>query len=403
MSRAGTASLRVLRAASGVTLVEALVALLIMSLGMVALVGLQGNMRRSADLAKQRSEAVRIGQQDLERLRAFSSLAPVADLPAGARSYLQLVDSVQDDAGPASNAQFQLSRAVTPATDGSGSNVTVRVNWQDRAGEQSFVELNTFIARIDPRLAGSVGLPPDLSARRMPLSRHVAIPVAAKDLGDGRSAFKPPALSSGVAWVFNNQTGTITQRCMGFDPNTRNEAITLADVSAYCNSNVTAYLLSGHVRFSTTGVPDPVAPRSPALALDMAMNLTSAHPDPGYECFDNAPSTPNPAMTEGVAYYCAVYPNNAATPIWDGRLSISGLALGGADYRVCRYSADYNGNGRIDNAEHPLNYTAVAGALTHQNFLVIRAAQSCPAGQAADPAQGIFFNSATVEHQPNPS
>ena len=53
------------RRQAGVTLIEAMVALLIMAFGMVALVGLQSNLRRSADLAKQRGEAIRIAQQQL--------------------------------------------------------------------------------------------------------------------------------------------------------------------------------------------------------------------------------------------------------------------------------------------------------------------------------------------------
>ena len=43
----------------GISLVEALVAMLVMSFGMLAIVGLQATLRLNADVAKQRAEAVR--------------------------------------------------------------------------------------------------------------------------------------------------------------------------------------------------------------------------------------------------------------------------------------------------------------------------------------------------------
>ena len=53
----------------GVTLIEALVALAVMSFGMLAVVGVQATLRVNGDVAKQRAEAVRIGQEAVERLR----------------------------------------------------------------------------------------------------------------------------------------------------------------------------------------------------------------------------------------------------------------------------------------------------------------------------------------------
>ena len=56
---------RLVGAQRGVTLIEALVALMVMAFGMVALVGLMSNLRRSTDVAKQRSEAMRLAQAEL--------------------------------------------------------------------------------------------------------------------------------------------------------------------------------------------------------------------------------------------------------------------------------------------------------------------------------------------------
>jgi len=394
------------RAQSGVTLVEALVALLIMAFGMVAMVGLQGNMRRSADVAKQRSEAVRLAQRELETLRAYSVLEPPDPPQAGVRSYAQILDP--DDAratDTSSNTSFGLTRSATDPDDQGLASVAVRVDWMDRANGASFVLLSSLIARADPRLGGALGIAPDGSPTRRPRGRAATIPVAAKDLGNGQSIFKPPATSSGVAWVFDNRSGTIVKRCTGLAPDAQNAELSLTDLATYCNNDIAALLLSGHVRFATeAGVePDPITPVSAALPLDLVIvaadNLDPIPAAPSYECFDNAPASPAPAQTEGVSYYCAVFPAATTPPSWSGRLKLSGIPLGDAGYKICRYSADYDGDTKISNAEHPLNYVGVTSALVRQNFLVIRASRSCPLGHAPDPEHGYFFNSATVEHQ----
>ena len=69
----------------GIGLIEALLAFLVLSLGMLAIARLQSDLRSNAELARQRSEAVRIAQQEIETLRAYSVLTA----SAGARSYDQ--------------------------------------------------------------------------------------------------------------------------------------------------------------------------------------------------------------------------------------------------------------------------------------------------------------------------
>jgi Tfp pilus assembly protein PilV len=388
---------------SGVTLIEALVALLIMGFGMVALLGLQSTMRRSADHATQRSEAVRLAQRDMETLRSFSTLVRPANAASGTSAYADIDDATALNIGnDQSNTEFQLVRDVTPMQDGS-LDVIVTVSWVDRANETMEVTLRSLIARIDPRLSASLAIPPDGAPTRRPMGRSVAIPPGAKDLGNGRSVFKPPALSSGVAWVFDNRSGLIVQRCVGLDPSTASANITQAEVDAYCGNISSAYLLSGAVRFSTASSPDPVNPTDAALPLDLWIDAVNADtPAPSHECFDNAPSSASTAMRDGVLYYCAVFPSGDAG-VWSGRLLVSGISLdngidGGA-HKICRYSADYDGDGSIGNPEHPEAYVEVGTSLPRQNFLVIAAAHRCPSGSAADPSAGRFFNSATVLHQ----
>jgi hypothetical protein len=80
---------------------------------------------------------------------------------------------------------------------------------------------------------------------------------------------------------------------------------------------------------------------------------------------------------------------------------VTGITLGSGGFNICRYSADYDGDKAIANAEHPLDYAGVTTALTNQNFLIVNGSVSCPVGHAANPGQGVFSNTATLIHQPN--
>ena len=395
----------------GVTLVEALVALLIMSFGMLALIGLQSNLRRSVDLARQRGEAMRLAQQEIERMRAYSVLVRSDNAAPGVTGYSDLSTQGQiadAEAGrPDSHALFRLTRTVSdwphleslPQPQPALKTLRVRIDWTDRAGSEQFVLMDSLIARADPALGGSLSIAPASAASRLRAGRNAQIPVGAKDLESDHSisVFKP--LSDGtLAWVFNNLTGVITGRCT-VAAGSSTSALTAADV-ANCKNNSVGYLLSGFVRFSDAAPPDAVHPSSKALPLDMVLSQLSPEPQqaPGFECYDDAPTTSSAQLV--VNYYCAVYPDASTQRIWSGRLSVEGIALGGSDWKICRYSADEDGNGQISNAEHPLDYEAVSGALSKQNFLVIRAAAECPAGQAVNPSRGVFASYATVLHQP---
>lgn len=423
------------QAIQGVALIEALVAMLIMAFGMVALIGLQSSLRASSDLSKQRGEAVRLAQQQMETLRSYSVLQhpDPANPGPGVTAFSDITDSNNGDAGdPNSNATFVLSRTVTPGPQGLANldAVRIRVDWKDRSGADQFVLMDSFIAGMDPSLSGSLGIAPAALNTQRPGGREASIPVAAKDLGDGRSVFAPSATDT-VAWLFNNLTGVITSKCtvaMG-KPNAE---IVPEDLSN-CQSTF-AYLLSGTVNFALS--PPPYAAQASLASLPFALRIanspakppaSSAPAAPSHECY---PLGLNPSAAARVNFYCIVYPNADANSSWYGRLILRNLAdevpaparavdllapqliftapalpfisTSAVDIPVkaCRYSADYNGDRKIDNAEHPLDYARVSGPLTRQNFLILNAASPCPAGSPVDPAQGQFRNTATVLHQP---
>ena len=94
------------RAARGVSLVEALVALAVMAFGMLAVAGIQGMLRLNSDVAKQRSEAVRIAQEQIEQLRAFAVRSADTGVPAGTRSWSDI------DTGPGTTLSTGRSMVV---------------------------------------------------------------------------------------------------------------------------------------------------------------------------------------------------------------------------------------------------------------------------------------------------
>ena len=58
----------------GIFLIEALVALLVMAVGLVALVKFEATLAASGSVAKQRTEATMLAQREIETLRGFVDL-----------------------------------------------------------------------------------------------------------------------------------------------------------------------------------------------------------------------------------------------------------------------------------------------------------------------------------------
>lgn len=384
-------SLRHPRVRRGVSLIEAIVAMAVMAFGLVAIVGLQATLRGNADVSRQRAEAVRVAQEEIERWRAFISLQD----DAAAVDFNDIVTSNAQLDGL--NAAYTITRTVPPQAAPGPKTVQVRVSWTDRTGQAQWVTLNTAIAGIAPDLAGSLVLPQNGGGSQRVNDRSPLIPRVAKNFGDGTSGFIPPQAGTGprVVWVFNNGNGLIDRICT-----VEAETTILALANLANCSSVTAQLVSGYVNFAGLQTqPDEQEAEAPSglpLNLDMVLSLTSeGHPSPPTICFDDSPNTPETAPRP-VTYFCAVFSNSTRT--WAGRLRVSPLGFGtsaGAespawpigngdeDRKICRYTVLPNdGVANSKNSAHPLDYT-VAGSrpgasLRDQNFLVIRGSHFCP-------------------------
>ena len=282
------------------------------------------------------------------------------------------------------------------------------------------------ISASDPEHSGALGLGPGSTEVLGAYGRSPSIPLAARNLGDGRSAFKPVA-DGRVALVFDNLSGELVGSCQA------SAALATRDLDPPALSGcdpARGFVLSGSVRFSSSTPPQAGAANDTPLALGIGLIATSGSTDArpptcsaqalttvvytlnGATRVEAVPLAALPASVGAtawsetgdrfVAYHCAVYP--AAGRSWSGRTTLTAegwtIGSGPTDRRVCRYSADTDRSGAIDrNVEHPAGYVDLAGSLAQQNFLVIAGTQSCPTGAPPPQPRGAADLS-TVQHQP---
>jgi type II secretory pathway pseudopilin PulG len=415
----------------GVSLVEALVALAVMSIGMLALVGVQSTMRLNSDLAKQRTEATRIASDEIERVRSFTSIAAVPGQPGV--SYDEIISRVVENYQPPDgigNTSYRVVRTVTDLAGSAQKVVSVQVQWVDRTNQQQTVTLDSALSGTAPTLGAMLVVPHRDSATSRNRGRHISIPEAAVDLGDGSSRFEPPG-ASGVGWYFNNLTGVMRVCATGVVDYTACPLATL--VTGAVQYQVTATQPTAANAEHPAGPVFPLAPGPGAMALVDGVGSSVAS-----SCYSSTQSN-------RVLYYCAVSTTDAAG--WGGQLNpvpvdAVGTALPfgvlASSYKSCRYTTDLPTSEDTTtvaieadphaqytaNANHPRKYclerprnTNEAGAactgnrvkvnLINQNFLIIRGDQSCPTelnddGSANGTGLDDLVLANTRQHQPTP-
>jgi hypothetical protein len=377
----------------------------------------------NSDIARQRTEANRLAEGEIEKLRAFTVVPQTANQLAWADLATVALVDVVDLAGV--NTTFQIKRTVLTQGDPALKIITVEVVWQDRGGDSSSVVLETAVGASEPILSGLLGFAPTVTAASAGVGgRSRTIPAGAKDLGDGTSVLKPFSNST-VAWVFNNSTGMITRTCSVSTSSPTNSLV--VDDVRVCDNNDMAQLVAGVVRFNSAinhdlvaADAEPASANDPQLNLDMAVNLTSSGHSRAAQCFDDAPTnTALRALNSFVTYYCVIYVNTSKT--WSGMTYIiprAFLDTGSSNwefdkskdrdkYRACRYTPAVSDSvtPAIANTDHPRSYKDISGNLLFQNFLIIRAGNDddrklrCPTDVAADPANRDFVDTNTLLHQ----
>ena len=417
----------------GVTLIDALLAFLVLAAGVLAVAKLQWHLQSHADSSRWRSEATRLAQDDIESLRAFAAL-PADATASGAASYERIetmTASVDRLNAAALTTVFQLTRRIDDSNAPRLKSATVSVAWTARDGGLQQAVLNSAIAGENPALSGALTVAPSLLAPGSGYTRSPGIPVTAKHLGDGRSVLKP-GVAGTYAYVFDPLNAQVTQRCTDIARTKTTAQLDARDLTQ-C-SELRGLWLSGTVRYSNASPPNPHAADDIPLDVAVSVTLTGTADAASPACTTEALKTVQYRRADGlrresvplsalpasvgvaewtelgerhVAYHCVV-PVRGSAGRWSGRSQLLplGWAIGttAGSHQVCRYTTDLDRSGAIErNEEHPAAYSNVDRALPQQNFLVIRGDQACPGSTATridtgDVADATAFS--TAPHQP---
>ena len=407
----------------GAALLESLIAFVLLAASTVGIVRLEGQMRLHADLARQRSEAVRLGAQEVEMLRAIAadSATSASQGWAGMADAERWVDA---SSSPIGNTDYRIERRIDAAALRGTKPASITVEWQGRDGAAHRLSLDSVIAPGATAYSGALGLGAGTGSPRGAFTRAPSIPLDALPIGHGRSAWKPVAAAT-TAYLFDDTSGRILGRCTGISATTMTRNLAASDFTT-CTTEQ-SLLLSGTIRFSSALPASAANAHDMPLATQVTLTLsggshasppechaearkTVRHASAGSLHIDAVPITASPGSLglaswdetgdRYIAYNCVVTPR--ADGRWSGRASLvaSGWSIGtdarSGERRVCRYVTQRAGSGAVDaNIGHPADYRDVAVALTAQNFLVVDAAAACPDASGA----GLHVQ-ATEPHQP---
>ncbi len=336
----------------GFSLIESLIATVVVAFGLLAVTGMQITLTRSADLARQRGEATRLAEERLEALRAFSVIKTTAGKAAWA-------DLANGSDSVSSNATYTRNWVVANAATDPMRRVSVSVSWTDRSNQVQSVTLNSVISKTDPADVGSLGFPlPENTTLKRPKNRNLNIPVPALDLGGGKSVYQ---LANNFAVVFSNDSGYVVKKC--------DFVVSTADQLSACTT-YDAYIVAGYVSKSISTFPADLAINSGALT---GYDSSDGH---GVQCTIGDAQNQNTTGTTiaGYKYYLCVVSVVAGTT-WGGTLRLAGMASG-TNYLVCRF--EYGAvSGVSVNQRNIQPYVNVSESLDNQNF-IITGASNCP-------------------------
>jgi Tfp pilus assembly protein PilV len=378
-------------------LLDALVAFAVLAFGMLALVSMQSTLSRSADVAKQRTEAMRLAQDKMEELRSYTGIS------SGTINWNGLTSNTAGEtissytvAGVTQNTNTTFTRTWTLGGSNLDSRrpISINVAWTDRAGEAQQVTLNSVIAKVDPADSGYLGFPlPQNTNLKRPKNRNINIPVQAIDLGGGKSVFQ---LAGNYAIVFDDISGYVIEKC-----NTTVTAATYTNGTAEC-SVYNAVILAGYV---SGGITTTGSGASAAATMPTGINVTnltgwdnsggktitcSYGPARNQNSSDNATN-----LISGFHYYLCVIPMTTGST-WSGTVRLGGVTTTG-NFKVCRFQ--YAASEFVDaNQRNVQPYSDVSESLDNQNYVIENSNNNnCP---TITTASGVTGGSvATVLHQ----
>lgn len=177
------------RSQFGISLIEALVALVIVSFGILAITKLGSVLLSSNAESKVRAQAIALAEAKLEDMRnlmtdqQFASLASLAQSSAeGLYGYSTAV-----------NQSVAFSRWYTLSASTVGKSAEVFVSWLDRSGNHQVVSVQSFVAWDDPAHAAALSRSTSTSA-----GAYAKTPTGRAKLGAGTTTVDTNAPTDGA-------------------------------------------------------------------------------------------------------------------------------------------------------------------------------------------------------------
>ncbi len=136
---------------SGLTLVETLVTLVVISIGVIGLIRLHSYLAYDTSVFQQKNEATVLALKQIETLKSF----PVVKVTAGySSSYDGIATSTSTVNG--TTATFTITSTVTTYTNPNYKDINVTVSWTDKYNVSESVTMVTKVAAIDPAFSASI-------------------------------------------------------------------------------------------------------------------------------------------------------------------------------------------------------------------------------------------------------
>lgn len=352
----------------GFTLIEALVALVLASVGLLGVARLQVALSGDGSATTQRLEAQRLLSDKLEEVRQLDAVQ-LAGFQAG-----------KDTPTSASPTVYSRSWDWVGGSDPGLRMLQISVDWTDRRGQPQSMKSSTMVQPPEGRLAAVMTQPLQAGQTiRGPLDRYIDIPLAAQLIGDGRSSFtirKAPT-NDVVTFVTDDSSGRIIQRCASAPTVTQ-----LLSGPAGCQS-YNGVVLAGFVGGANQAVSINLG------LLSLPISYTVAYPNridvsqmtgydtgssTGIECeYRVAYSDPVFILSingSSTYRYTCVIPLTASSAGWSGYVQLDGdLSVSLVAY-VCRYQYP-NVAGSDANRRNAQPYRNVNQSLFNQNYMFV--------------------------------
>lgn len=162
-------------AARGISLIEALVALVILSIGLLALFNFQADLLRSGADAKARAEAVQLASNKLAELRELS-----ASLSETAYDASTAFSNTTGEAVTGTNAAFTVSwDDADLSSPGKGKRISVMVSWTSPSGSEQVQQVGDVFWK-DPATSRY------LLSQQLPDGGGLSMPSGGAEYGEGQ-------------------------------------------------------------------------------------------------------------------------------------------------------------------------------------------------------------------------